>query len=141
MDQQQEQREGKGGVRERGEELWKEREQSWWWAGGGSRALGRSDWDDRAAQINSSVVCILPLPLRGLDWRYPPKRVANLQALPLKGECRLPKLKLLPEQRHPGAFCMPRRRFGLVSFSEELLWGQIVKLHKLEASYQQDRGD
>lgn len=45
MDQQQEQREGKGGVRERGEELWKEREQSWWQAGEGSGALDRSDWD------------------------------------------------------------------------------------------------
>lgn len=73
MDQQQEQREGKGGVRERGEELQKKREQSWWQAGGGSGAPGRSDWDNRAAQINSPVVCILLLPLRGLDWRSPPK--------------------------------------------------------------------
>lgn len=32
MDQQQEQRKGKGGVRERGEELQKKREQSWWQA-------------------------------------------------------------------------------------------------------------
>lgn len=67
MDQRQEQREGKGGVRERGEELWKEREQSWWRAGEGSGAAGKSDWDGRDAQINSSVVYILLLLLRGLD--------------------------------------------------------------------------
>lgn len=93
MDQQQEQREGKGGVGERGEELREETEQSWWRAGAGSRAPGRSDWDDRAAQINSSVVCILPPPPRGLDWRSPPERVAKPQALPRKGECWVPKLK------------------------------------------------
>lgn len=115
MDQQQEQRERKGGVRERREELQKERKQSWWWVGGGSREPGRSDWDERAAQINSSVVCILPVPLRGLHWRSPPERVAKLKALPLKGKCQLPKMKgglRLPEQRHPDALCMPRRRRG-----------------------------
>ncbi|XP_027511558.1 galanin receptor type 3 isoform X1 [Corapipo altera] len=58
----------KGGDREKGKEFQKEREQSWWQAGGGSGAPGRSDRSDQAAWTNSLVVCIL---LVTITWAGP----------------------------------------------------------------------
>lgn len=34
-----------------------------------------------------------------------------------------------------------QKETGLLCFSEEILWGQMDKLHKLEGIYQQDRGE
>ena len=112
MDQQQEQREGKGGDRERGVELQKERDecgsqekrkQSWRWAGGGRGAPGRGDG---AAWTNSSVAHILLATAARTGPEASPEPAVKLQALPRTGECQLPKLRgglRLPEQGHTGA--------------------------------------
>lgn len=97
MDQQLEQREGKGGDRERGEELQergecgrqKKREQSWQRVAAehqaGLTALPRT---------NSSVACVLLAAAAAAAQagsEVSTEQAVKLQALPHRGECRLPK--------------------------------------------------